>query len=630
MEYKIGTRGSKLALVQAEYVCKKLQEAYPEDKFTLKVIQTTGDLVQDRPLDQLGDKGVFVREIEHEILSGEVQIGVHSMKDMPSDHPEGLCFTKSWKREDARDVLLLREKSSLTDLPEHAVIGTGSKRRAYQLHSLRPDLRIVPIRGNVDTRIRKMKEQKKAINEADCVIYDRLVSPELLKQTKTTCELIYVGKENHHHTMNQTAINQLLVDKAMQYDSVVRLKGGDSYVFGRGGEEGLYLGEKGVPFMVIPGITSAIAGLAAAGIPITHRGLSAGFHVVTAHNSKDELADIDFQGMAKGHDTCVFLMGLSNLEEIVTNLLKEGMSSEMEAAVISNATTPFQHVCAAPLNKIAEEVRKADLKSPAIIVIGHVVSLRKQLNFYEHQPLFGKKYLIPTIGKDKTLITTKLEQAGASVTELQVGEIEINVIDLIKEECSKVNWIIFTSKNGVKAFFQNCVEQKIDMRSFRNAKFAAISSGTEKCLQEHGIFADFIPVEYNSINLEQQLCKELKPSDSVWYFKAQETTSNLGKTLNTYCFLQEFICYQNREIEIQELSNEEILAYDGLIFTCGSSAQRILSHLSIQTLDTLNQKRNCYVIGPQTKEMLKKYRISQVNQADHATYDSLFQTIYQK
>lgn len=160
MNYKIGTRGSKLARIQADYVRERLQQAYPQHTFELKVIQTKGDIIQDKPLNQIGDKGIFVKEIEEQILSDEVQIGVHSMKDMPAECQDGLIFTKAWKREDPRDVLILREKTSLEKLPEGAVIGTGSIRRKVQLLQLRPDLKVVDIRGNVDTRLRKMQEQK--------------------------------------------------------------------------------------------------------------------------------------------------------------------------------------------------------------------------------------------------------------------------------------------------------------------------------------------------------------------------------------------------------------------------------------------------------------------------------------
>lgn len=160
MNVTIGTRGSKLALVQAEFVKKRLSEAYPQNTYELKIIKTKGDRVQHLALDQIGDKGLFVKEIEQELLDGTIDLAVHSMKDMPSELPEGLCFAKAWEREDPRDVLVLREAASLDELPQHAVIGTGSRRRAFQLQLLRPDLQITGIRGNVDTRLKKIQEQK--------------------------------------------------------------------------------------------------------------------------------------------------------------------------------------------------------------------------------------------------------------------------------------------------------------------------------------------------------------------------------------------------------------------------------------------------------------------------------------
>ena len=159
MKYSIGTRGSRLAIAQANMVCNALKRAYPKDEFELRIVKTTGDLILDKPLHELGDKGVFVKEIEELLLSGEIQIGAHSMKDMPSEPACGLMFTKAWKREDPRDILALREKTSLMDLPKGAKIGTGSRRRAIELLKLRPDLNIVGIRGNVETRLRKMEEE---------------------------------------------------------------------------------------------------------------------------------------------------------------------------------------------------------------------------------------------------------------------------------------------------------------------------------------------------------------------------------------------------------------------------------------------------------------------------------------
>lgn len=190
MNYKIGTRGSKLALVQANYVRKQLQEHYPQHSFEIKVIQTQGDKIQNKPLNQIGTKGVFVKEIEEQILADEVQMGVHSMKDMPAQPAEGLLFTKAWKREDPRDVLILREKKSFAELPEGAVIGTGSMRRKVQLLRMRSDIHVVDIRGNVDTRLRKMEEQKLDGIVLAAAGLHRLGLEHLITQYFTTEEMI--------------------------------------------------------------------------------------------------------------------------------------------------------------------------------------------------------------------------------------------------------------------------------------------------------------------------------------------------------------------------------------------------------------------------------------------------------
>lgn len=772
MKYIIGTRGSKLALIQTEYVKQRLEEQYPEHEFEVKIIKTKGDLIQDRPLHQIGAKGLFVKEIEEQILDGEVHIGVHSMKDMPAVPAKGLVFTKCWKREDPRDVLILREKNHLSELPYGAVIGTGSKRRKYQLLKLRPDLQVVDIRGNVDTRIRKMQEQhmdgivlaaaglhrlnrkdvisqylsseemisapaqgilalevredayelqemldtlydknthqealaereflkliggdchvpigaictekekgyqlrcifgnesgeklayavvegreplelaKKAVKEiqkqmagtvylvgggpgdprlitvkgleairqADCIIYDRLASPKLLEEAKIGCEKIYAGKENHHHTLKQEEINVLLAEKAMQYEKVVRLKGGDVYVFGRGGEEGMYLKEQGISFEVVPGVSSAIGGLAYAGIPITHRGTAGGFHVVTAHNKKDELADIDFEAMAKGKDTCVFLMGLSKVSEIVHRLLGAGMPAKIPAAVIASATTNGQKTVTGNLEDIAEKVQEARLESPALIVVGEVIKLRHYLNFFEEKPLFGKRYLVPKIGEETSGLTEKLETCGAFAEEIQVGKIEHIAIRFTRQELEKADWLIFTSRHGVEAFFENLFASGLDVRALGQAKIAVIGPQTGRLLKRYGLTADLVPEEYHSDALKILLKNVVKTSDTIWYPKAANGDSSLKESLEENCDFVELPIYENKVVETK--IPEDLQLYDGILFTCASSAERFF------------QQTDCagvvYSIGPKTSKVLKKLGIEKIIQAEKATYDGLVDAV---
>ncbi len=779
MKYIIGTRKSKLAMAQANFVCKTLEQSYPEDEFIIQIVQTKGDLILDRPLHEIGDKGLFVKEIEERILSHEIDIGVHSMKDMPAFPASGLIFSKPWKREDPRDVLILREKNSLEELAPGSVIGTGSKRREFQLKQLRPDLTVINIRGNIDTRLRKMEEQKldgivlaaaglhrlgmqeritmyfdgnqmisapaqgalaleiregeekilgmldafadeetanqieaergflqeiggdchipvgavckklkdetyelytmfgnetgsrqayavvqgakpselpkkaatqirqqmagfvslvgagpgdaklitlrgqKAIQEADCIVYDRLSSPELLHEAKPGCEFIYVGKASHNHTMKQSEINKLLVQMSMKYEKTVRLKGGDVYVFGRGGEEGLYLREKGVPFEIIPGISSAIAGLAYAGIPITHRGIAQGFRVVTAHDKDDKLADIDFASMATGKETCVFLMGFSKVKEISEKLMEAGMLPHTKAAVISCAATPEQKTCVSDLAHIADDVKEAHLTSPAIIVVGDVIALREKLDFFESRPLFGKRYLLPAIGEKSTKLGELLQKQGAYVKEIQVGQIVNQEIPFTADELKAVDWMIFTSKNGVNAFFSSMSSSKLDVRNLAECKIAAIGDKTSELLKSYGIYPDLIPKEFHSDALTQELRKVLGKEEKVWYFKAKNADDHLKKSLQGYCKFEEIIVYENKSVSLEQKEFPDIKDYDGVIFTCASSATRLIQKSGKEWGSSVAS----YSIGPKTTECLKKLGIENIQEAKRADYDALCELI---
>lgn len=753
MKIIIGTRGSKLALVQAKYVQERWLLKYPQDEVQLKIIKTKGDLIQDKPLNQIGDKGLFTSEIEKSLLSGEINLAVHSMKDMPGELPEGLVFSKCWLREDARDVLVLREAKSLETLPQGAVIGTGSVRRQVQLRQLRPDLKLVDIRGNVDTRLRKMEEQqldgivlaaaglkrlgmeqmitvylepeqmipapaqgvlalelceeateiqerldsmsdacshettmverqylqelggdchlpigascikvgdeyefrglfgrrgeietvsvfarektakqalgqalnqlrsqmagtvslvgagpgdpglitergRELLEQADCIVYDRLIAPELLMYAKKSCEKIYVGKENRKHIMKQDKINELLVRKALQYKNVVRLKGGDPYVFGRGGEEAMYLQEHGVAYQVVPGISSALAGLAYAGIPVTHRGVSTGFHVVTAHNRLDELADIDFAAMARSEETYIFLMGLDKLGEIVHNLLQVGMKADTGVAVIAHATTAMQTTCVGALSNIEKKVQESDITSPALIVVGRVVALRDKLDFFEKKPLFGKCYLVPKIGKAESGMAKLLREEGARVREIQVGEIRFQKDFFELKQLDEATVLVFTSRNAVEGFFRQIDAMGLDTRVLAGKKIAAVGAETGRKMKKYGIRPDWIPEQYHGEALDEVLAERSQEDDVVWKVEG----------------------YTNEAVDIEEEIDLE--QYDGAIFTCASSVERMMPYMKMESAEC-----KIFSIGKSTSSMLEKYGVHTIFEALQSTYLDLVKTI---
>lgn len=485
-----------------------------------------------------------------------------------------------------------------------------------------------------------------AIREADCIIYDRLAAPELLNEAKPDCEKIYVGKENHHHTMPQEEINRLLAEKAHQYETVVRLKGGDVYVFGRGGEEGIYLKEHEIPFSVIPGISSALAGPAYAGIPITHRGLATGFRVVTAHNQKDETAEIDFASMINPGETLVFLMGLSKVGEIADGLLKAGREKTTPAAVISHATTGAQKSCVGTLDTIAEQTRNEGLTSPALIVVGDVVSLRERqiLNFYEQQPLFGKRYLVPAIAPlipaDHTAdpvfragdgcanginfrrsLGEMLRASGARVDEVRVGQIKTISRMFSKEELKNVNWMIFSSRNGVTGFFENLRTAGLDARSLANINIAVIGTQTANVLLQYGIQADFISKKQHGEAFAEELAEKIAQSDTVWYLSAAENSGTIEKGLKGNCNLAVVPVYENREVSV----TCDLGDYDGIFITSASSALRLLKgYEANKPLPVI------YSIGPNSTSRLKELGVSRIKEARESSYEALLELLQEE
>ncbi len=463
---------------------------------------------------------------------------------------------------------------------------------------------------------------KELLEQADCVVYDRLVSPELLNITKADCEKIYVGKKNHHHTMKQEDINALLVEKAKGKKCIVRLKGGDPYVFGRGGEEALELIENGISFEVVPGVTSAVAGAAAAGIPVTHRGLAGGFHVVTAHNRKDELADIDFTALAKGKETCIFLMGLSKLGEIAKRLMAAGMSGETEAAVVSHATTREQQVCQAPLEEIEEKVREDGISSPALIIVGAVVGLRSQL---ATPP--AKKCLVPKIGREPGRLAKLLREYGILTEEITVGEIVY--LDWLEKEKGEIkreshpDWLVFTSRNGVRGFFYGLQSAGADIRNFSGCRIAAIGKKTVVELQKYGIQTDLIPPRSDSVSLAEALKKEVTQGTKIWYLKALNAPNRWKDKLGELCQVEEKNVYKNQKVEIPH--EIDFSDYDGVAFTCGSSVERIFAAREGTESETSGVK--LFSIGPACTGVLKAKNGHEIYEAETASYEKLAELI---
>lgn len=353
------------------------------------------------------------------------------------------------------------------------------------------------------------------IEKADVIVYDRLVHPAILKHARPDAEMIYVGKASSDHTMRQEDINRLLADKAKTGKTVTRLKGGDPFVFGRGGEEAELLVEEAVPFEVVPGITSAIAVPAYAGIPVTHRKTCSTFGIITGHEDPNKTeSSIKWDKIATGIDTMVFLMGVENLPNIVAELVKNGRSSDTPVALIRWGTRSYQETLVGTLADIVSKVKTAGFKSPAVTIVGEVVSLRDTLRWFDNRPLFGKKIIVTRSREQASELTQLLENLGAEVIEFPVIRIvepaDWGPVDASVREIGTYDWLIFTSANGVDRLAKRLVETGLDIRSLAGPRVAAIGPKTAETLEKLCVRVDFVPTEFVAEAVVEQFPDDVK------------------------------------------------------------------------------------------------------------------------
>ncbi|HEX7808910.1 MAG TPA: uroporphyrinogen-III C-methyltransferase, partial [Thermoanaerobaculia bacterium] len=341
------------------------------------------------------------------------------------------------------------------------------------------------------------------IARADVIALDALVSQEIVARIPKSAEVVYVGKRASAHALPQEQINQLLVDEAKKGKTVVRLKGGDPFVFGRGGEEAEELIAAGVPVEIVPGISSAVAGPAYAGIPVTHRAYATSVTLVTAHEADSGSTGIKWNALAQLDGTIVFLMGFANLPAICAKLIEHGMNADRGCAVVSKATRFDQRTVTGTLRTIEERVNAANLETPALIVVGDVVKLHDTLNWYASRPLFGKNIVVTRAREQASELKRMLEESGAHV--LQFPTIEIAPPDsydsLDRTIDERYDWLIFTSPNGVAAFFRRLYAKGKDVRALAHAKIAAVGQTTALELGQRGIVPDLMPERFISTEL---------------------------------------------------------------------------------------------------------------------------------
>lgn len=345
---------------------------------------------------------------------------------------------------------------------------------------------------------------KRVLEEADVVVYDHLVGKDILAMIRPDQKAVDVGKISGHHPIPQQEINRILAEEAGQGKRVVRLKGGDPFLFGRGGEELCELKKEGIPFEVVPGVTSALAVPAYAGIPATHRDYVSSVHIVTGHKKKNGKLECDYRALVQAKGTLVFLMGVSSLPDIVKGLLDAGMDPGMPSAILQEGTLSSQRVVTAPLVDLEKEAKKEEVRPPAIIVVGEVCRLSEAISWYEKLPLAGMRILVTRPRELISSMAEKLKKKGAEVLEvpaIRTRATDAGELGACLERADGYDWVVFTSQIGVRVFFGYLASRKLDIRSLYPAQFAVIGEGTRKALRGYGIEADLMPGVYDGRNL---------------------------------------------------------------------------------------------------------------------------------
>jgi uroporphyrinogen III methyltransferase/synthase len=474
------------------------------------------------------------------------------------------------------------------------------------------------------------------IQRAEVIIYDYLASPTLLKHVNPAAERIYVGKKGGDHTLSQDGINALIVEKARSGAIVTRLKGGDPFIFGRGGEEAEVLKDAGIPFEIVPGVTSAIAAPAYAGIPLTHRQHTSTVAIITGHEdpTKSE-STIDWASLAKGIGTLVFLMGVKNLPEITRQLIRNGKSEKTPVALVRWGTTTRQQTVTGTLGDIVDRVKAAGLKAPAIIVVGDVVQLRDILKWYENRPLFGKKIVVTRARSQASDLVQQLADLGAECLEHPTIEIEPPrdwaPLDRAIEKLNRYDWLIFTSVNGVAFFFQRLFERGKDLRALGHVKTAAIGPATAEKLFDFGLRTDVVPESYRAESVVAAFEKIDLKGQTILLPRAKEARPILPSALvNMGAKVDEIEAYYTRPADtrvsqlVQALEKKEI---DLITFTSSSTVKNFKALLPEERFKALIQGVTIASIGPITSETAVKLGFEVHITASEYTIPGLVATI---
>ena len=490
---------------------------------------------------------------------------------------------------------------------------------------------------------------KEILEKADVVVYDRLVSPAILGMCNPKAKMVDVGKMPTHHKVKQSEINKLLVQFAneMPGATIARLKGGDPFVFGRGGEEALELVSAGIEFEVVPGITSAISVPAYAGIPVSHRGIATSFHIITGHE-KAEAGDslsLDFVTLAKCPGTLIFLMGIANMDFIARRLMECGKDPKTPLAFIEKGTTPYQRTVMATLETAGETIARENVTAPAITIMGGVVELGNTLAWKKNLPLSGKRLVVTRAAKQTSGISARLNALGAEVIETPM--IETRALDCPKvipatssvipasssvipakagissadfNALTNFDILAFTSTNGVESFFKQLFAAGYDVRVLAGKKIASVGKITEKKLLEYGIRCDYVPEDHTGEGLGRLLASLPVDQSRILLLQGNLADDTLLKLLPQ---ATRWVVYETLPVaELPEWKREAVAGADSVVFASTSAVE----NFSVLAAPTDSEPRLAFCIGRMTESAARKHGFETVT-SDETTMDSLVKKI---
>lgn len=466
------------------------------------------------------------------------------------------------------------------------------------------------------------------LQKAQVVVYDSLVAPSVLAMMPAGAKKIDVGKRAGNHKVIQEEINRILFEEALEGNRVVRLKGGDPFLFGRGAEEVTLLQENDIAYEIVPGVTSALSVPAYNGIPVTHRDFCSSVHIITGHKRAGKLYDIDFEALVRTKGTLIFLMGIGALRDICNHLMEAGMDENTPAAVLQEGTTANQCRVVATVGTLYEKAMEAQIGTPGIIVVGNVCKLAKEYDWYQRLPLSGCRILVTRPKETAAEMVTKLRDLGAEVVELpaiQIAPIENNqklyhALSNIKD----YKWIVFTSPIGVRVFFKQLQKLRMDLRKLGHLKLAVLGSGTEKELNQYGMFADVMPSTFDGLSLGREIAKAAMKKERILMPRSAQGNKEIIEALKEFQ-VDDIPTYDIKSQKQDVIDVEQELGAGKIhciTFTSSSSVRAFVESYSNITFS----KVVAVCIGEKTKRTAEQLGFTCV-MAKRATVDSMIETI---